>query len=105
MEYLSKEVENPHFFVFSDDIQVVQEKYSFPDCTLTFVEAHSGKDSYLDLYLMTRCKHFIIANSTFSWWGAWLGTNQDKIVIGPKKWFADPSIDTRDICPSSWILI
>jgi hypothetical protein len=54
---------------------------------------------------MSACKHNIIANSSFSWWGAWLNPNPDKIVIAPKKWLNDPKIDTRDVTPKEWIRI
>jgi hypothetical protein len=55
--------------------------------------------------LMSMCQHHIIANSSFSWWGAWLNANPNKIVIGPKKWFACNQFDTSDILPSGWIKI
>lgn len=89
------------FFFFSDDIDWVKSAFSSLENT-EFVESMSNKE---DLYLMSICKHNIIANSSFSWWGAWLNQNQDKIVIAPNKWFNDVKIDTTDLIPSSWIRI
>ena len=103
IEKLKQQLENPTFFVFSDDIAWVKEnlKIDFPT---KYVSDGNLKD-YEDLVLMSFCKHNIIANSSFSWWGAWLNQNPEKIVIAPKRWFADTSIDTSDIIPENWIRI
>ena len=103
---ISEKVSNPHFFVFSDDHEWVKKNIilSYPT---TYVD-HNGPDkNYGDLRLMSLCKHFIIANSSFSWWGAWLAKNPNKIVIGPKKWFNNvkPNIKTNDVIPEAWIKI
>ena len=81
---LAKHVDRPRYFVFSDDMEWVKANLPLPGCT--YVENNKGNESYRDMYLMSLCKHNIIANSTFSWWGAWLNTNPDKIVIMPEKW-------------------
>lgn len=95
-------VANPHFFVFSDDHEWAQANlhYDAPTVHMT----HNGPDKdYEDLRLMRLCKHHIIANSTFSWWGAWLASHPRKIVIAPQRWFADDSRDTRQLMPATWI--
>ena len=99
---LLKRIENPHFFVFSDDHQWTQEnlKLNYP---MTFVDHNDDSKNYEDLRLMSQCKHNIIANSTFSWWGAWLNQNPDKIVIAPHKWFNNETRNTQDIIPENWI--
>lgn len=78
---IKTKIENPHFFIFSDDIIWCKQNLRF-DGTFTFVD-HNPNDEIAELWLMSQCKHFIIANSTFSWWGAWLANNQNKIVIKP----------------------
>jgi hypothetical protein len=101
---LASRVRNPYFFVFSDDIPWAREnlKLSFP----TEFVFHNGADrDYEDLWLMSLCKYHIIANSSFSWWGAWLSSNSDKIVIAPKKWFNNSKLNTDDLIPSFWIKI
>jgi hypothetical protein len=89
------------FFVFSDDILWVKD--SFPDENFIYIDFNNGNDSWQDLYLMSNCKHNIIANSTFSWWGAWLNNNQNKIVLAPKKWFNNSEDIT--IIPDTWLKI
>ncbi|NUN81029.1 alpha-1,2-fucosyltransferase, partial [Bacteroides ovatus] len=73
------------------------------DYTLCDWNPTSGKQNYLDMQLMSCAKHNVIANSTYSWWGAWLNENSDKIVIAPKRWFN--KIVTPDILPEQWIKI
>jgi superfamily I DNA and/or RNA helicase len=65
-------------------------------------EEYSGKKGEEHLVLMIACKHFIIPNSTFSWWAAWLSRNENKIVVVPKKWFNN-DINTDDLIPAAWI--
>ena len=99
---MRRKVASPHLFVFSDDPDWVRDNLAF-DVPTTFVAANSADHGYRDMQLMTRCKHHILANSSFSWWGAWLNPSSDKIVIAPKNWFAAPGIDTRDLVPEAWI--
>jgi len=101
---LLKQIENPHFFIFSDDHQWATENLKL-DYPITFVDHNDGSKNYEDLRLMSQCKHNIIANSSFSWWGAWLNQNPDKIVYAPQKWFNDSSKNTKDLIPDQWIKV
>ena len=102
LKHITERVDKDALFVFSDDPEWVEQNMSF-DCPVTFVRGNSGAKSFEDLRLISLCKHQIIANSTFSWWGAWLNSNPNKIVITPRDWFANKGPDTRDLIPFSWI--
>ena len=101
VEYLRNRQGELHLFVFSDNPEWAEENFHVPHPT-TFVSHNRGDQDYEDLRLMTLCKHHIIANSSFSWWGAWLCENPQKSVIAPKKWFNDPSRYTHDLVPDRW---
>ena len=98
---IESKVDNPEYFVFSDDIN----KAWFPnvDNIKIWVDINDAHHGYLDLELMKNCKHHIIANSSFSWWGAWLGCNPDRIVVAPKLWFS--SGEHRIALPEKWVRI
>jgi len=100
--FMEEKVKDPHIFVFSDDIEWTKDHFK-SDLPLHFIDHNGVKKNYEDMRLMSFCKHHIIANSSFSWWGAWLSNNPQKIVITPKKWFNKPDITTRDLIPESWI--
>jgi hypothetical protein len=90
------------FYIFSDDPEWV--KKSFPQHhTWNLIESESNQAPWIDMWLMSRCKHHIIANSSYSWWGAWLNQSTTKSVIAPKKWFNDSPNDTRDLIPPTWM--
>ncbi len=97
---MSNIVNKPQFFIFSDDIKWVKEnfKIAFPAIFIL----NSNDKAYEDLFLMTLCKNHIIANSSFSWWGAWLCTNPSKIVYAPKQWLAVNNHQTSDLIPKDW---
>jgi hypothetical protein len=101
---LSEKVGKPHFFVFSDDPKWVKENIIFKHDT-TYVNHNDTTKNFNDLHLMSLCKHHIIPNSSFGWWGAWLDKNPNKIVIAPKQWFQKPSVNTKDVIPDTWITI
>lgn len=95
--------ESKHFLIFSDDIEWCKNNLDFIP-NKTFVTENLD---YQDLYLMSMCKNNIIANSSFSWWGAWLNNFESKKVIVPKKWFGVTysNLDTKDLYPENWIKI
>ncbi len=101
INYIKKYYKDSNFFIFSDDIEWVKKNLNIQSDTV--LVSRPEIPDYEELFLMSLCKHNIIANSSFSWWGAWLNQNPDKIVIAPKRWFRDKSIDTTDICPPEWI--
>jgi len=94
----------PHFFIFSNDPEWVKNNFSI-QYPVTLVTVNSSDKPQWDLYLMSLCKHHIIANSTFSWWGAWLSTNTDKRIYTPKRWYNVDYINQKDTFPDSWIKI
>jgi len=103
IDIIKTNVNNPTFFVFSDDIDWVSKNLEINSPTF-WVSNLKSKD-YEELILMSKCKHNIIANSSFSWWGAWLNQNPDKIVIAPKQWLINKTADELDILPPRWIKI
>ena len=88
VNFIKSKVDNPVFYIFSDDIIEAEIIAKKNDISYQIIKGNNGKDSYKDMFLISRCRHHIIANSSFSWWGAWLGDWKDKIVISPE-WFKD----------------
>jgi hypothetical protein len=101
---MTKKVNDPFFFLFSDDPQWVRENFRYPKNS-QFIESNANQDAHFDLYMMTKCKHNIIANSTYSWWGAWLNSNRHKTVIAPKSWFRDKSFANNDLISPDWLCV
>ncbi len=98
---VAKSVAEPVLFVFSDDPAWVRENIRLPAQTV-FVSHNSPSEAHQDLRMMSKCRHGIIANSSFSWWGAWLGMdNTQRVVVAPKQWFANGA-PTPDLLPQSW---
>lgn len=95
---ITRRVGRPHFYVFSDDPAWARE--NLPLEQATFIDWNRGKDSWQDMMLMSCCRHNIICNSTFSWWGAWLNPNADKVVVCPERWFENS--ETPYIYPPIW---
>lgn len=104
VEHVTQKIPNCHFYIFSDDHSWVCENFKL-DFPFTLVDHNDASTNYEDLRLMRLCRHNIIANSSFSWWGAWLNTNPEKIVVSPERWFNDPTRDVKDLIPESWVKI
>ncbi len=102
LRYIEQRIENPVYFVFSDDVNWTQKNIKI-DGEHYFISHNTGCDSYNDMRLMSLCNHHIIANSSFSWWGAWLNPRENKIVVAPDKWFQNSKWDSRDHVPASWV--
>lgn len=109
VQELTKTVKNPHFFIFSDELEWARRNLRL-SYDATFVGHNNNRPDQpnQDLSLMSQCKHHIIANSSFSWWGAWLNPRKDKMVFAPKQWFGKEqkaSKRTDDLLPATWILL
>ena len=104
LDIVRQGMSRPHCFVFSDDPRWARENLQ-TDIPTTFVDVHASDRAHEDLRLMRACKRFVIANSSFSWWGAWLGQSADKVVVAPRRWFKDEKMDTSDLIPDDWIQV
>lgn len=106
--YLAERIPDLRFFVFSDDPRWVRENFNlgFPFTVIDHNapgDGNSAGSEHQDMWLMSLCNHAVLANSSFSWWGAWLNPVRDRIVIAPKQWFGLLGHDTRDLIPERWI--
>ena len=101
LKYVLPFVNEPHFFVFSDDPPWARSNLPLPG-PATFVEHNGSANAFQDLRLMSLCSHHITANSSFSWWGAWLNRRPDKMVVTPRHWFSDQR-NVGTLTPESWV--
>ncbi len=108
LEYYQKAIDltkdaTDRYIIFSDDIPWCKQVFKGDG----FIFMDGNEKDYIELYLMSRCNNNITCNSSFSWWGAWLNNNENKIVIGPKMWFGNAynHFNTNDVLPESWIKI
>ncbi len=101
LKHIEEKYPNRTVYIFSDDIKWCKDNLVIPNAY--YVDWNTGKDYWQDMYLMSCCHHNIIANSTFSWWGAWLNTYPEKIVIAPKLWTTTD--DGSSLIPKEWIRI
>ena len=99
LEVIKNKVDNPFYFIFSDDMTWVKENFQIKNAF--FIDWNKELDAWQDMYLMSCCKHNIIANSTFSWWGAWLNQNPQKVIISPSHFVN--GLDPDKILPNEWI--
>jgi hypothetical protein len=104
VKIIESKTEHPEYFIFSDDLDWCRENIKLPNMTIVDHSYKGDRFSYY-LQLMKNCKHFIIPNSSFAWWAAWLNQDKNKIVIAPKQWFTDTNINTTDLTPDDWIRI
>lgn len=103
IDAMQTEIGSATWFIFSDDLDWVRMNLPLPG-RVVYVEGNIDRPEW-DIHLMSQCRHNICANSSFSWWGAWLNNNTNKRVIVPASWFATPLLDASDIVPASWIKV
>ena len=103
ISYMQDKLKDPFFFVFSDDIDWTKMNINLNNSRVEYISHNNIESGHEDIRLMKACKHNIIANSSFSWWGAWLNRNSGKIVIAPDKWLDTEICDFKDVVPVNWI--
>jgi hypothetical protein len=103
VSHIKKHVSDFELIVFSDDPEWAEKEMRKLHHSVRVIAENRGADSFKDMFLISRCDHHIIANSSFSWWGAWLCQNKEKIVIAPKDWFASARLSSEDIVPEAWV--
>lgn len=104
LAYLTSKLRSPSFYIFSDDPEWAKANLNI-EGNSSYITHNVASESYKDMYLMSQCKHNIIANSSFSWWGAWLNNHKDKIVVSPTEWFPERGVSASDVVPATWLLL
>ena len=104
VDVIRNRVSSPHFFIFSDEPSWVRKAFPL-DLPSTFIGGDGPRPAPEEMYLMSKCRHHVMANSTFSWWGAWLQGSTGNTVIAPQKWFSSSAVNTSDLLPEQWIRI
>jgi hypothetical protein len=102
---IAEKISNPYFIIFSDDIDWCKKNFTDLHPSIIFHEEKNYKEDFHELLIMSYCKHQIIANSSFSWWAAWLNCNNNKIIIRPSRPFRDSSVCNKNYYPGSWIAL
>ena len=105
IDYIRQKTGEVTVFIFSDDIQWVKENFQLEGVAVVYIDNTISNSAIEDFYLMMKCRHNIISHSTFGWWAAYLNSNDKKIVVAPRKWYAVSRFKSIDICPPSWTLI
>jgi hypothetical protein len=105
IDYFIMKFRDVIFYAFSDDMNWLKSNINFKNQVIHYVDHNHSQNAYEDLRLMSICDHNIIANSSFSWWGAWLNHNPNKIIIAPKVWLLANEFDYSDVIPEKWIKI
>ena len=107
IEAMQQKAKDLTFYIFTNDYNWTKEQFRNINIRKKFVDINNDSLSYMDMILMSRCNHNICANSSFSWWGAWLNAHPDKIVIAPKNWFktTEVEIESCDLIPENWIIL
>ena len=103
-EITNTRIKTPCYYVFSDDIEWAKNNF-IPSFPTQYINGTGADQDIEDMLMMSKCKHNIISNSSFSWWGAWLNNNPQKIIVAPKQWFKSEEINFSNICPPEWIKI
>jgi hypothetical protein len=103
LEVIRTKVPNPFLYIFTNDPDWVRDEFNY-QIPYVLVSGNKGSDSYKDMMLMSLCKHNIIANSSFSWWGAFLNKNKDAIIISPAKWYSaiEKNTHVHNMIPEKW---
>lgn len=102
--HIAGRVEAPEFFVFSDDIDWARDNLDIGH-PCHYLDHNRGAESHNDMRLMSLCRHHVLANSSFSWWGAWLNPRTDKVVVAPSRWFAGGERRVDDLFPNGWVTL